>query len=462
MSPASPDNAVEARSLQPGLLRTAAVCHHRGVRTLLAVTCGVCLMASEPTGLAQTRQRHADGPRFGLLTSWLDTVSRHEAGAADSPLLAAATWSGDDLRRLWYDIQVLVAFIERPTAKRYELELMQVDRQEAWRPPEATLTDTARKELDGLAMRVRALGLTTTLRRATVVHTDLIMVAGDTVRQSAGPARQGAAMRMNIADGATAGAESLSAHWEIARLIAARILRTAPADAFVRDWYRATLAVEQQREVFDVAHLTQALKMLPGDPVVLLLAGAQHEAFASPMFQAFRQAAQGLRMRPGIDVRRAELAEAERLLRRALQYDPAYSEARLRLGHVLAERGRHADAIRELTMALPGLEEPLLEYCALLFLGASHEALGAPGDARAVYERAATMTPGARVPHLALARLLGDAGEQDDAARHLRLGLAPTTDERAIDPWWAYRALQGRHGVAWLEAVRRASTAGTP
>lgn len=422
----------------------------------------MCLVAGETTGRAQSGQRHADGPRFVLLASWLDTIDRHVAGEADATLHAAATWSGDDLRRLWSDIQVLVSAIARPTAKRYELELMQVDRQEAWRTPEVTLGLAERTEIDGLAKRVSARGLAATLRRAVVVHTDLIMVAGDTVRQSAGPARQGAPMRMSVADGTTAGAESLSAHWEIARLMTSRLLQATPGDVFGRDWYRATLAVEQQLEVFDSPHLTQALKALPNDPVILMLAGAQHEAFASPMFQAFRRAAQRLRMRPDIDTRSAELAEAERLLRRALQQDPAYSEARLRLGHVYGERGRHADAVRELTAAVPGLEEPLLEYCALLFLGASHEALAATADARAVYERAAAMTPGARVPHLALARLLGDAGEQDEATRRLRLGLAPTTDERAIDPWWAYRGLQGRHGARWLDAVRRASTAGVP
>lgn len=432
------------------------------MRAVLAVACGVCLVAGELTGLAQSGRRHGERPQFVLLAAWLDAVDRHEAGDADPALLAAATWSGDDLRRLWTDVQLLVSFIERPTAKRHELELMQVDRQEAWRVPEVKLSDAARTEIDGLARRVMARGLVTTLRRAVVVHTDLIMVAGDRVRQSAGPARQGAAMRLSVADGTSAGAESLSVHWEMARLIASRLLRAAPADPFVRDWYRATLAVEQQREVFDTPHLTQALKALPNDPVIALLAGAQHEAFASPMFQAFRRAAQRLRMRPDIDTRAAELEEAERLLRRALQHDPAYSEARLRLGHILGERGRHADAIRELTTALPGLEEPLLEYCALLFLGASHEAIGAAADARAAYERAAAMTPGARVPHLALARLFGEAGDQEEATRRLRRGLAPMSDDRTIDPWWAYRGLQGRHGAAWLDAVRRASAAEAP
>lgn len=428
---------------------------------VLALTCGVWLAASESVG-AVDLQRPPAARRFALLASWLDTVDRHVAGETDPPLLGAAAWTGDDLRRLWFDIQVFVGVVERPTANRFVLQLMVADQQGSWRSPEAKLSRADLEDLSVLVRRLGERGLAPALRRAIIVHTDLITLTGDVVRQSAGPAQLGAPVRMRVGDGTSAGAESISAHWEIARLIASRLLQASPDDVFVRDWYRATLAIEQRFEAFDSLHLAQALESLPADPVVLMLAGAQHEAFASPMFQAFRRSALQLRMQPDMQATGAELAAAERLLRAALRHDPAHGEARLRLGHVLGERGRHAEAVRELAAALPRLDEPLLEYCALLFLGASHEALGAIADARAVYERAAAMTPGARVPHLALARLLGDAGEPDEARRRLSLGLAPVRDERLLEPWWAYRGLQGRHGAAWLDDVRRASAAGAP
>jgi tetratricopeptide (TPR) repeat protein len=104
---------------------------------------------------------------------------------------------------------------------------------------------------------------------------------------------------------------------------------------------------------FSVGTTNRGLEIFPDDAELLYLAGVMHEALASTAVQeAFRGADYYLRSAVGLSSRRGELNTAEGLFGRALKLTPTLSQARLHLGHVLAEQGEHKKALTELTQAL--------------------------------------------------------------------------------------------------------------
>jgi tetratricopeptide (TPR) repeat protein len=213
----------------------------------------------------------------------------------------------------------------------------------------------------------------------------------------------------------------------------------------------------QDRDYHDLAHLRQARTVFPDDADILFLSGCEHETFASHATQAAARAAQmpsGFTFEIGSE--RAELREAERLLRRALRQNAGLTEARVRLGRVLQLRGNHAEAAGELRQAAAAVEEDLLRYFVALFLGAAEEALGNDAQATASYARAAALYPTAQSPHLALSALARRRGDRTGALNALQrtFDLSKTDSERQ-DPWWTYHVAHGRHAEALLEELRR-------
>jgi hypothetical protein len=403
----------------------------------------------------------------GRLERWLDVVDRHVPGDIDSALLDATSWPRDDLHELWIEAQVLLRAVADPHENRFRIQALDPDVTSARRRRgldprvEMRFGPDDLKRLAGLAARVRTAGLNHVLRRAALVHTDVATLTPGRIPAPTGPISMSTPMRRSISDGRGAGAEVVSAHWDLARMLVAAVLPAPQQDRWVRDWYRATLAVAQRTESFDSIHLRHAQRLFPDDPVILFLAGCEHEAFAAPLFQEFARPLRRLGLRTGFDGAGDELDRAAALFRRALDGDPAYHEAKLHLGRVLSLRG-HADAaVRELSQALRDTDDPLVEYYAALFLGAAHESAGSAAPAALAYERAAALVPHAPSPHLALARLAQRRG--DRAAQVASLDRAVAIGDTALnDPWWAYRASQGRHGPVWLDTVRRTWSEGTP
>ena len=132
-------------------------------------------------------------------------------------------------------------------------------------------------------------------------------------------------------------------------------IQPAPAeDPWVRDWYGASLAYQLSRGRFEVAHVLRAVELFRDDSDLLALGGAIHEALASPQFQAALGSDRVLRDRLQVLTASGELGRSEDLLRRALRVDGRLVEARIRLGHVLGLRGKHAEAARELERAVAG------------------------------------------------------------------------------------------------------------
>jgi tetratricopeptide (TPR) repeat protein len=101
------------------------------------------------------------------------------------------------------------------------------------------------------------------------------------------------------------------------------------------------------------------------------------------------------------------------LYRACLEADAARMEARLNLGRLLHEKGRHEEAERVYRGSVAA--EPLLSFNLAVLL----EDCDRIGEAMAVYRHAIALDPGLADAHFNLARLYEQAGNARDALRHL-------------------------------------------
>ena len=101
------------------------------------------------------------------------------------------------------------------------------------------------------------------------------------------------------------------------------------------------------------------------------------------------------------------------LYRKCLEADAKRMEARLNLGRLLHEKGRHEEAERVYRGSAAA--EPLLSFNLAVLL----EDRDRIGEAMAVYRHAIALDPGLADAHFNLARLYEQAGNARDALRHL-------------------------------------------
>lgn len=163
------------------------------------------------------------------------------------------------------------------------------------------------------------------------------------------------------------------------------------------------------------------------DPELLLLAGIAQETLAVTFARAGRprEAASALRT-------------AARRLAAAHVAAPSF-ETRLRLGHVLARRGRAARAQPLLEGALQGARDPRQRYLSALFLGQVHEMRNHPELAARAYRRALDNEPRAQAAQLALAHVKETMAGPDEARPFVLAALTATPrEDRSADPWWSY------------------------
>ncbi len=227
----------------------------------------------------------------------------------------------------------------------------------------------------------------------------------------------------------------------------------------MRAWYRATTAYLEREEQFAYAvpHLNAGLRLLPGDARLLFYAGAMHEAFAGPLLQAASRALESRAdLKSEVGSVETELELAERFFRKSLVADPAFAEARLRLGRVLGLLGRHEEATEQLRQTIPQLKDSQLVYYAELFLGHEEAAMRRRVAAREHFERAAALYPRAQSPRLAMGLLARAYGDRPAAVRSVKevFALPPDEDERE-DPWWEYHKAHVHDTDALLAELRR-------
>jgi tetratricopeptide (TPR) repeat protein len=392
--------------------------------------------------------------RIIVLRDWVTAVHRHEPGESDAALLRAGTWSRDDVQALWIDVQILHALVKDAAAHVFHVK----------RPGERALSPVVLSRHDLDAMRTLAQNIPMQFaspdafwKRTALFHTDVALqseINKDVFPPA--PLMSPGRIVLQTEDGQQVGLYSGVVHWEFARLFLDWVT-DPPHDAFVRSWYRATLAHKLATEELDSLHFAHALELFPNDSVIRFQTGCLHDAFAHPAVQSVVDSAK-LPARIRLDVRSesAELREAEAHFRRALDLDPSFGEARLRHGRVLARQGKHKDAASELRLAIEAAREPLLEYYARLFLGAEEEALVQLNAARTLYQQAAALYPRAQAPRLALSHLAHRMGDRA-ASREVLSDVLGSSAHKGTedDPWWTYHMSAGRQAVEWMQATYR-------
>ena len=413
--------------------------------------------------------------RIARVELWLRAIEEHEPGSADASARMVRSWTPEELTQLATDLSLVARLIEDP--KYPVLWLTDPERPARFfRAPYSTDDDARLRS----AARVASLrcgpdpagdgsgrdeqtvrcALNRMLKRGAVLHADAaIRVEADRTASGAG-AGDTTQWQVRFRDGRQSAAEGAPGHWELARSLLENVTPSPEQDDTVRLWYIATSAQGQLYER-QTRQEDQAVEMFPADPHVLFLAACLHETFASPTLQSLARSVHVSGSRTGIESARSELKSAEKLFRRALEAEPGFVEARVRLGRVLFLLGQAEDAagaLREAVTSLlaqqasPGSPDTRLQlYLAEMFCGAAEEQLGRRDRAKASYARAAELYPDAPSPRLALSQLAlsgNDHAVALEAVEHA-LQAAPGTRERD-DPWWRYHDLQGRDAAAWF------------
>jgi tetratricopeptide (TPR) repeat protein len=417
--------------------------HIEASRARLAVLAAVLAGA---IGHAQVRTAPTPAPRAppDTIARWLAAVQEHVPGELDAAAKTIATWPDD---HLGYVSGRLVIAIRTARLRPWA---------------EAHSTNEVRE------LRVKDLAeFRRLLKLGAILHADIAMLAPDLPpgsRPAATGSTSGTSMLMR--DGEAIGLERNPLHWSIGRELVRGLLppteglsldsvqRDVVVDPFARHWFRATTAYLAGRLMLaeELAHTRQAVLSIPDDPVLLLLAGALHEHFGSPVLQnAIRYAV----LPPGTEIAvgsaGSELSRARQRLERAIAADPSLAEAHIRLGRVLGYRGDHADALRALERGEELAVEPRWKYFAALFVGQELEQLKRYADAREAYARASALFPRAQSPRLALGRLATELGDRDAAATATRMLLSLPLDQMVRnDPWWSYEIRAQTDLDRWL------------
>jgi tetratricopeptide (TPR) repeat protein len=314
------------------------------------------------------------------------------------------------------------------------------------------------------AARVLMLGL--------VLHTDIAIAEGDSPVGTPGA--------VVLLDGHVIRHIGRSAHWPIARQIAADLAPRPGEAPRVTAWYRAIAAVMQQCRDLELLgqHLEAGQRLFLDDPVLALYQGTLRQTFGDARLQKYlrqRGSTEGLGRPPRAsrerlieDVRgvvfipppsqgrlpgasRVELGVARREFRRALTLDPALHEARVRLAHVLSRLGDHREAAEVVRPALEAALPPLLEFYAAVILGRSEEQLGRFDEAGVAYARAAARFPGAPSAEIGRSRVALAQGRPRDAEKMLVDVVGPDSTGQP-DPWLDYLRLQDPDGETQLKA----------
>ena len=206
------------------------------------------------------------------------------------------------------------------------------------------------------------------------------------------------------------------------------------------------------------SQLSQSLELygqalgLGDDAEALLGTGSVHEALAFSVDLEKMAGPDGARLDllQQTALQSSAAKEAEDAYRKALRVDPTLDEAHLRLGRVLALRGRRKDGRKELLAAALSADA----YVAMLANVLLGKDLMGEGRTQAALERlrAAAAGPSSGRVHLALSYGLLRAGRAREARESLEAALSPPTQE--LDPWLGYHL--GPHRGRGLETLTAA------
>jgi tetratricopeptide (TPR) repeat protein len=229
-----------------------------------------------------------------------------------------------------------------------------------------------------------------------------------------------------------------------------------------RDWFLAEARVLTGLMEFgaSLSILESALNRFPDDPQLLLASGSAKEGQArltetQAKSDLFRRWNERQFIRESAKRTAALRRAAERDYRRVLDLDPACAEARLRLGRVLAQAGRLADAEKELRAVLAASDDNYLRYMGSMFLGQVLASGRRLPEAAERYREAIRLQPDCQVCRVALADALDRIGDQTRAEAVL-MEFLPRAEPKIdrVDPWWVYPYGRREAGAAALSALR--------
>lgn len=425
--------------------RAASPLPARMSRVLCALVAGV--LACGSTAQAQARPPaptpvdrfprtwESTGPArdwYERLETWVAAVRGHRTGANDAHVLTAASLPRPQLFAIYTDLKAIRerlgdALRVRALPRGFRDEISYGGR----RVRIAVLRDMLGVSEDDAA----AGNLNELTRRGALLHADVAYHAPP-VLATAASASEAAVL---LQDGQQVGYEYSGVHWEFARMLLDLTVPGPSEDPDVRRWYvaAAELMRRQYSHGYGAPQLQRARKLFADDARVQFLSGCLHEALAAPRVQGFLRVAEVNRW----DISGAgdETRRAESFFKRAVELAPGDDEARIRYGRALLLRGRPADAVGHLRLALERTTEPTLVYFAALFLGDAEQALGDRAAAQAAYEHAQAQFPDAQSPYLALAQLARRFGDRSGAVGAVEgLFELPVRAELRPDPWWNY------------------------
>jgi tetratricopeptide (TPR) repeat protein len=372
----------------------------------------------------------------------------------DAAAIAVGSWRRDQLDVLFGDVRALLVLISAAGSGS----------------PQAVggltgFTKVEFEQLQILSLQVLPDRANRLRKRGAMLHADVALLVPPSsepipnlppTTTSRDRSREGPGPSILISDGRQLGMREAGLHWDFARTLLDTVTPDPSRDETVRLWYLATAAwqILHREFTYAVPHLERARAIFPADAPIFLISGGLYENFASPRIQEFiRTTALPAGVSINVPSERANLRRAAAFYRRAIDLDPALTEARIRLGRVLGLQGQHEGAIRELQPVDGG--GSLLRYYTAMFLGAEEEALGHADRARDAFGTASALYPQAQSPYLALSRLAWRSGDRGGALRAIQPVLALSVDEDVRqDPWWQYYDGTGRDAETLLDRLR--------
>ena len=372
------------------------------------------------------------GPAYQLekVKEWQTLAAQHSSGMPDASAVAVGGWHTQD-------VEIVLDYVTKLASQPK-------------RAIQRALSKTRLQRLFDLTDQEAQQGdLNRILKQGVLLHTDIALL--DLEKWEFQHLREGVGA---FADGHTY-LQPKKHHWEFARRLVDCVAPISSQNALAKEWYVATTAHMESRRLLGYAgqNLKSALEKFPKDFRILFYAGALHEAWAAPVNQNIILPKGGKTSYGSGD---SELKLARQFYENAIESNPSFSEARLRLGRVLGLLGDHQQAALELQQAQVSMQDSQLLYYASLYLGREFEALSRRNEARSQYERAATLCPTAQVPLLSLSHLAHSSGDTAGALLAVqRMFALPREDSWQDDPWWVYDIAHVRDAGAFIEELHK-------
>jgi tetratricopeptide (TPR) repeat protein len=197
--------------------------------------------------------------------------------------------------------------------------------------------------------------------------------------------------------------------------------------------------------------VTRGLDVFKKSARLRTLAGEVYELRAHLRFADMHDRSIIAAMRPS--PARQDLLIAINRYQAALDEDPSFGAARLRLGRTLAMVNRIEPAREALEAAAKAPGDPGVGYLAQLFLGALFSYQRDYVAARQAFQAALEAKPTCQTPYIALAFVERMTGHDDNARALFERFASWQSAPLEADPWWAYQnGGLDNDSLVWLRA----------